>query len=157
MHKDELFMNQGLSITVLGASGDLAKKKTFPALLDLYSNGYLPRHCVVMAYARSDMSNDSFREYISSVLKGKAAPEVVTMFVLQIYYCRGSYDSNSDFSQLSSRLDALEQSSSIIDSLSGAKNRLFYFAVPPNVFIPAASAIRQSAMTQTGWNRLIGA
>ena len=30
-----------LSIVVLGASGDLAKKKTFPALFNLYRQGFL--------------------------------------------------------------------------------------------------------------------
>jgi glucose-6-phosphate 1-dehydrogenase len=36
-----------LSIVVLGASGDLAKKKTFPALLALHSKGYV-QQCVAM-------------------------------------------------------------------------------------------------------------
>ena len=31
-----------LSITVVGASGDLAKKKIFPALFALFYEGYLP-------------------------------------------------------------------------------------------------------------------
>jgi len=32
-----------LSITVVGASGDLAKKKIFPALFALFYEGYLPQ------------------------------------------------------------------------------------------------------------------
>jgi glucose-6-phosphate 1-dehydrogenase len=31
-----------LSICVLGASGDLARKKTYPALFALYAKGFLP-------------------------------------------------------------------------------------------------------------------
>ncbi|RNC39106.1 glucose-6-phosphate 1-dehydrogenase [Trypanosoma cruzi] len=34
---------RALIIVVLGASGDLAKKKAFPALFQLYCNGMLPR------------------------------------------------------------------------------------------------------------------
>lgn len=34
-----------VSITVVGASGDLAKKKIFPALFALYYEGYLPEVC----------------------------------------------------------------------------------------------------------------
>lgn len=37
-----------LSITVVGASGDLAKKKIFPALFALYYEGCLPE--VVLVY-----------------------------------------------------------------------------------------------------------
>lgn len=36
-----------VSITVVGASGDLAKKKIFPALFALYYEGCLPKVCVV--------------------------------------------------------------------------------------------------------------
>lgn len=35
-----------VSITVVGASGDLAKKKIFPALFALYYEGCLPKVCV---------------------------------------------------------------------------------------------------------------
>lgn len=34
-----------VSITVVGASGDLAKKKIFPALFALYYEGCLPKVC----------------------------------------------------------------------------------------------------------------
>lgn len=37
-----------VSITVVGASGDLAKKKIFPALFALYYEGCLPKVCVFM-------------------------------------------------------------------------------------------------------------
>lgn len=35
--------NDLLSICVVGASGDLAKKKIFPSLFALYYKGYLPK------------------------------------------------------------------------------------------------------------------
>lgn len=40
-------------VVVLGASGDLAKKKTFPALFALYSQGYLPSDVHIVGYART--------------------------------------------------------------------------------------------------------
>ena len=36
--------HSSLSIVVLGASGDLAKKKIFPALFALFYDGLLPPH-----------------------------------------------------------------------------------------------------------------
>ena len=44
-------------IVVLGASGDLAKKKTFPALFALYSQGYLPSDVHIVGYARTSKPN----------------------------------------------------------------------------------------------------
>src|SRR6056297_2838943 len=51
------YMLDNLIIVVIGASGDLAKKKTYPSLFDLYSHGYLPEHVVIMGYARSHKTN----------------------------------------------------------------------------------------------------
>lgn len=39
--------NSTVSITVVGASGDLAKKKIFPALFALYYEGCLPKVCFI--------------------------------------------------------------------------------------------------------------
>ena len=46
------YLSEGLSVIVLGASGDLAKKKTYPSLLDLFDMGHLPSKCKIVGYAR---------------------------------------------------------------------------------------------------------
>ena len=40
-------------IVVLGASGDLAQKKTFPALFALFQQGFLPKQVHIVGYART--------------------------------------------------------------------------------------------------------
>ena len=57
-----------LSIVVVGGSGDLAKKKIFPALFALYHQGLLPKHVQIVGYARSKSSNEDFREKIMGTL-----------------------------------------------------------------------------------------
>jgi glucose-6-phosphate 1-dehydrogenase len=57
-----------LSIVVVGASGDLAKKKIFPALFALYHEGLLPKNVQIVGFARSKISNDEFREKIMATL-----------------------------------------------------------------------------------------
>lgn len=42
-----------VSITVVGASGDLAKKKIFPALFALYYENCLPKVCISIWGSRS--------------------------------------------------------------------------------------------------------
>jgi glucose-6-phosphate 1-dehydrogenase len=42
-------------------SGDLAKKKTCPSLLELYDDNLLPKNTIIYGYARSQMSNDDLR------------------------------------------------------------------------------------------------
>jgi glucose-6-phosphate 1-dehydrogenase len=149
----QAYLSEGLSITVLGASGDLAKKKTFPALLDLFAHDLLPKHVVIVGYARSAWTDEELRAMVTTAVtgKGKISAEVIAAFVERIYFSRGNYDSASDFALLSARLAELELAS--IDS--PVRNRMFYFAVPPNVFIPAAASIKSSAASTLGWNRLI--
>jgi glucose-6-phosphate 1-dehydrogenase len=54
-----------LSIVILGASGDLAKKKTFPSLFGLFKEGLLPKHTRIYGFARQAMDNEKFREHLS--------------------------------------------------------------------------------------------
>jgi glucose-6-phosphate 1-dehydrogenase len=63
--QEENWERSALSICVVGASGDLAKKKIFPALFALHYQDMLPRHFTVFGYARSKMSNKEFRDMIA--------------------------------------------------------------------------------------------
>ena len=49
-------------------AGDLAKKKIYPSLFALYYQGMLPPSTMIYGYARSDMSDDAFRESIMAML-----------------------------------------------------------------------------------------
>ena len=64
VYKDETV----LTIVVVGASGDLARKKIFPALFALYYQGLLPKHVQIVGYARSKTTTEEFREKIYSTL-----------------------------------------------------------------------------------------
>lgn len=46
---------------MIGASGDLAKKKTYPAMFELYIKGLLPTNAIIYGYARSAKPTSDFR------------------------------------------------------------------------------------------------
>lgn len=46
-------LTEATVIIVLGASGDLAKKKTFPAIFALFQQGFLPKDVQIVGYART--------------------------------------------------------------------------------------------------------
>ena len=50
-----------LVIVILGASGDLAKRKTYPALCTLHAKKFLPQNCKILGYARSELTNESHK------------------------------------------------------------------------------------------------
>mmetsp|Transcript_3215 Transcript_3215/g.4995 ORF Transcript_3215/g.4995 Transcript_3215/m.4995 type:complete len:519 (+) Transcript_3215:83-1639(+) len=146
------YMQHKLSIVVLGASGDLAKKKTYPSLFDLHKNKYIPAHVNIVGYARSSMSNEDFHGKIRSYLEEKGNSEEVNSFLSRCTYFSGQYDDESAFASLHETLTRLESST----QCSGSDcNRMFYFAIPPNVFIASARGIKSAAQSPTGWNRII--
>ena len=81
----------GLSITVIGASGDLAKKKTYPSILNLFAEGLLPPQTVVFGYARSKMTDDGLRDRLRPfLLKSKHSKEKVEEFLQICRYIGGT-------------------------------------------------------------------
>jgi len=151
------YLTSSLSIVVVGASGDLAKKKTFPSLLNLYAFDLLPKNIQIWGYARSNITSEDLRENLLPFLhKLDYAPEVVGQFLSLVHYQRGSsYGDLDALTQLKTNVEAFES----IESESEDKyfNRLFYFAIPPNVFAQAANAIKQTCMQEEakGWTRLV--
>ena len=66
----ERLSEKHLTIIVFGASGHLAKTKTYPALYDLFVEGVLPKEVSIVGFARSASTDTQFREKIEGHLKG---------------------------------------------------------------------------------------
>ncbi|XVE67768.1 hypothetical protein DITRI_Ditri09bG0014800 [Diplodiscus trichospermus] len=148
-----------LSIIVLGASGDLAKKKTFPALFHLYCQGFLPPDEVhIFGYARTKISDDDLRNRIRGYLVSdrSALPyEDVLKFLQLIKYVSGSYDAAEGFQLLDKEIAKHETSKS---SKEGSSRRLFYLALPPSVYPSVCRMIRKYCMNKSdlgGWTRIV--
>lgn len=150
-----------LSIIVLGASGDLAKKKTFPALFNLYRQGFLPAEEVhIFGYARTKISDEELRNRIRGFLvDNKAASskhsDDVLKFLELIKYVSGSYDTEDGFQKLDKEISEHEISK---HSHEGSSRRLFYLALPPSVYPSVCKMIRKCCMNKSdlgGWTRIV--
>ncbi|KAK0574047.1 hypothetical protein LWI29_017555 [Acer saccharum] len=141
-----------VSITVVGASGDLAKKKIFPALFALYYEGCLPEHFTICGYARSKMTDAELRNMVSRTLtcridKRENCDEKMEQFLKRCFYHSGQYDSEENFADLDKKLKQHEG--------GRVSNRLFYLSIPPNIFIDAVKCASLSASSGNGWTRVI--
>ncbi|XVF02176.1 hypothetical protein REPUB_Repub04eG0153200 [Reevesia pubescens] len=141
-----------VSITVVGASGDLAKKKIFPALFALYYEDCLPKHFTIYGYARSKMTDAELRNMVSKTLtcridKRENCGEKMEQFLERCFYHSGQYDSEENFAQLDKKLKEHES--------GRVSNRLFYLSIPPNIFIEAVKCASLSASSGNGWTRVI--
>lgn len=145
-----------LTIVVVGASGDLAKKKTYPSLLNLFVDKLLPAKTRIWGFARSQLADQDLRDRLLPFLeKSNHSEEQIHAFLQQCFYQGGkSYGDGEAFSTLAASLQAFEDEHQ--DKVK-MHNRLFYFAIPPNVFGETAIAIKKTSMQDDnkGWTRLI--
>ena len=145
---------RALSIVVLGASGDLAKKKTFPALFQLFDRGFLPPTTSIVGYARSALTKEQLCDKIRPALPKKdVEPARVDAFLRTIDMVTGAYDSVESFAVLHQRLLALERAK----CPSGGSNRVFYLALPPTAFVDACRGIKAACTVPAtdGWARIV--
>lgn len=105
-------------IVIFGASGDLTSRKLIPALCQLYTSNILRRDFFILGVARTKMSDDEFRS------RFKCDGE----FLKRCYYTSVVYDDPSSYSSLIEKLDFLEKRHRT------NRNRIFYLAVPPEVY-----------------------
>jgi len=142
-------------IIVLGASGDLAKKKTFPALFGLYRQGFLPKDLKIVGYARTKMNQEEFLKRETSYIKlpdgDLHAATALTEFKGLSTYISGDYEDGASFDGLNKHLDEIESRYQ-----SKERNRIFYFALPPSVFVPVAKNLKEHCYVRVaGVNRII--
>ena len=128
-------------IVILGASGDLTKRKLVPALYRLVQQRLIPAEFAIIGAARSEMSNEEFRDAMKAAIiefsEDKHVDEKVwNSFAQSLYYVPLNIRSDADFKRLG---DLLTQ----IDAEKHTQgNRLFYLSVAPSLYaepIPSKS------------------
>jgi len=120
-------------LVVFGASGDLAARKLLPALARLASRHALPSSFSVVGVARSELSDDEFRDRAR-----KAAPDAGSAWEElcgSFRFVAGEYDHPDTFARLHEALDTLDR-----ERGTGA-NRVHYLATPPSTFGEVVEAL----------------
>ncbi len=149
--------NNDLNIVVLGASGDLARKKIFPSLFSLFCQGFLPKNSKFFGFSRSKYSHEEFREKITADLTcrytpGESCAENMQNFLDCCFYQNGNYDSSDAFLNL---YELMSEKSNVSKA-----SRLFYYAIPPSLFGVVAKSIGDSGLVLCGscgeqWSRTV--
>ncbi len=149
--------SDSLSIVVVGASGDLARKKIYPALFALYCQGLLPEQFNVVGFARSKSSDEEFRKRVTETLTcryvpGESCAQLMAKFLSKCRYIAGAYDSSDSFLDLHAVLREIESGKHA--------NRMFYLAIPSSVFVDVARSIGNAGFVQCGrdlkpWSRAV--
>ncbi|KAL0477341.1 glucose-6-phosphate 1-dehydrogenase [Acrasis kona] len=137
-------LSKPLSIVILGASGDLAKRKIYPSLLQMYKTKVLPEEFNVIGYARSDLTDEDIKKNIEPFISKE---DLSSPFFDHLHYVKGSYNQAQDFINLSEKLTSYEAGVST--------DRLFYFSLPSTVFLEVAQNLNKHTRTSSGYNRIV--
>ncbi|OOH90377.1 glucose-6-phosphate dehydrogenase [Pasteurellaceae bacterium 15-036681] len=140
-------------IVIFGASGDLTYRKLIPALYHLYKIGRLSENFSVLGVARSELSDDSFRQKMRDALvelEG-ASGEILDKFCSHLYYQAINTSDVVDYAKLLPRLDELH------DKYGTGGNTLYYLSTPPSLYgvIPECLSAHGLTTEEFGWKRII--
>jgi len=116
----------------------------------LFREGLLPASVKIYGYARQKYSDEDFRKFLSQYIKAndpENAEKLEKFKSLCCYYSTPAYSSVEAFKDFTSKF--------LTKFEGGASNRLFYLALPPDVFVEVCTSIKAGAITSTGWNRII--
>lgn len=115
--------------------------QTFPALFGLYWNGYLPKDIQIIGYARTKMDDEEFHNRIKEHIKVPipAMRQKLDGFLKICSYMSGQYDQDDSFQELEKVLKEHEK-----PFKGEERNRIFYMALPPSVFISVATCLKKN-------------
>ncbi|MFD1410835.1 glucose-6-phosphate dehydrogenase [Lapidilactobacillus gannanensis] len=134
---------------IFGGSGDLAHRKLYPALFQLFQKGQLDQHFAVIGTARRPWTHEYFRETVQSNLHEGTA-EQQAAFAAHFYYQSHDVQDAAHYVILKKLIDTLDQKY----QLQG--NRIFYMAMAPALFGTIAQYLRsEDLLSHDGFSRLI--
>lgn len=124
-------------IIIFGASGDLAVRKLVPALTSLAGKDRPRGGFSVVGVARSEKSDDAFREELAGALP-EALKEAFAKLAPRVTYVQGDVQRQEDLARLKQHLDGLPG--------GAAAGRLYYLSLKPDLFAVAAAALKEAGL-----------
>src|SRR5438552_1079831 len=148
--------DEPFALVILGASGDLTRRKLVPALWSLYAGRTLPEPFAIIGSARSEASADEFRRRMRATVREFArvkppSENVWDRFASALSYVPGDPADPALYAKLEAALREIE------GARPGPANRLFYCATPPSLYETIIGNLGASGLAhpQGGWTRII--
>ena len=143
---------ESCALVIFGASGDLTHKKLFPALYSLAFRQLLPRNFAVLGVARTEGSDEEFREDMKAAVQEHGRDP----FREDIWetLAEGMQYLDMDFARDASWVKVTRTLADMDKNLGTGGNRVYYFAVPPSVIGTLVEEIGKRR-AKDGWNRLV--
>ncbi|WP_334076166.1 MULTISPECIES: glucose-6-phosphate dehydrogenase [Paenibacillus] len=151
----ESLQTPGAVFFIFGATGDLARRKLFPAIYSLYREGKLAEDFAVIGVARRPRTQEEFRDDVHRSIQE---------------FCRYKVKDEADWTQFAEHFSyksldinnidgyhELRELTETVESRFGIPgNRLFYLALAPELFGSVSFNLQKGGMLSSGgWHRLV--
>jgi len=146
------------AIVIIGAAGDLARRKLILALFRLYQNGGLPDPFFIVGADLNDMTTEAYRDFIKASLQTLSGETPIEKawdtFASQLYYKSINPKAGSPYGELADFLQEQFRDRHV------PGNRLFYLAVPPAQSVKIIGDLGKAALAGesgdfSGWSRVV--
>lgn len=131
--------NQPTIFFIFGATGDLAKKRIFPALYKLFISGLLPTKFKIVGTGRTQFSNDEFRSYVENFLEVEDA-SIFNNFAREIDYLVLDIAQNVNLTAIKDSIKQFEKTAGDCPKV------IYYMAIIPGIFSQAIENIGQNKL-----------
>jgi glucose-6-phosphate 1-dehydrogenase len=121
----EIF-EKSIDIVIFGATGDLAHRKLFPSLYNLYTDSSFKDKFNIIALGRIDSSNSDFTSRFNDTIPQKKERDD---FYNRIKYFKCDFTKKSELIRLKVELDKV------------CNSRIFYLALPPAIYNETISSL----------------
>jgi glucose-6-phosphate 1-dehydrogenase len=148
-------VTDGTVFFIFGATGDLAKRKLYPAIYSMYREGKLKDRFAVIGLARRPKTQEEFRADVHESIRSFArykdiSDEEWADFAEHFEYLSLDTKNTDGFKSLLTLATSLEQKFNI------PGNRMFYLALAPELFGTVAQNLKAGGLlTNSGWKRLV--
>ena len=128
------------ALVLFGATGDLAKRKLFPALYHLEQDRLLD--VPVIGVARSDWTDEGFRQHArEAIIAAEPHADAAALDPLceRLDLIQGDYAEQATWEELRATLDR-----------HGSCNAVYYMAIPPSMFPEVANRLASVGLNERG-------
>jgi glucose-6-phosphate 1-dehydrogenase len=143
-------------VVILGALGDLTKRKLVPALFHLAREGYLSDRFSVLGIGRKQMSDHEFCEEMragatESKEMGELSDAQWREFATRLHYMPGNLTDVETYRSLAARLEQMAMRE------GASANHIFYCATPPSLATALVDGLSAAGLASEhkGWSRIV--
>lgn len=144
-------------MVIFGATGDLTKRKLFPAIYNLAKEGHMPENFAIVGVGRQEIETGEFRDQMIANLKEFAGPNGddsrVKWLCERTFYTGGDFDDDKKLFE-----DIRNLLHDVCEQHQIPENFFYYMAIPPALFANVTHKIVNNGLgrEENGkWRRFI--